>query len=393
MEMNIYENLVVTRFNFQDKPDHLELTYNGLIPDELTDDFTKHVSGYIVRRLSETNQTNVRFFLSGEGLPLNPLLFSSQIVRCLVEDFKVPHHCFMISSGAAPTLTNILYYNRHVKTYDLERIKILFWNGYENSASRVQLFRVQPTYDPYYDKFDTTPRIKEKLFLSYNRNTSRIHRLYLGAEVIRRNLLDRAFFSLYLGGVNPDDITDIAGEIDYHWLHAHNYIPKSYKHIRQTLVDNIGLFPIRLNLRETDLQPFHIDDDLHYYNNSYFSVVTETKFFADVAGVYDTQLDCHLFSEKTYKPILGKHPFIHLGIPGSLRVLRESGYRTFHPFIDETYDTVENDEARLETIMDEIERLSKFTDDQWLEWQRNVQSIVEHNFNVLKDYRPTCLTY
>lgn len=150
---------------------------------------------------------------------------------------------------------------------------------------------------------------------------------------------------------------------------------------------------MRLNLSTAEQQPFHIDNDLHYYNNSYFSVVTETKFFADVDGVYDTQLDCHLFSEKTYKPILGKHPFIFMGMSGSLHVLRDSGYKTFHPFIDETYDTVENDEARLEAILDEIERLSNFTDKQWLEWQQNVQSIVEHNFNVLKDHRPTFLTY
>lgn len=391
--MNLHEQLIIDRFMFQDKPDHLELTYNGLTPAELTDDFTNHISGYLVRRLSDTNQTEIRFFLSGEGLPLNPLLFTTKIVRCLVESYKVPYHYLIIESGAAPTLTNILYYNRHIKKYDLERIKIRFWNGYENSASKVQLFRVQPTYDPYYDKFDTTPRIKEKLFLSYNRNASRIHRLYLAAEVIRRNLLDRAFFSLYLGGVNPDELSNIAGELDYHWIHIHHYIPKSCDRIRQTLDDNIGLFPLRLNLSTAEQQPFHIDNDLHYYNNSYFSVVTETKFFADVDGVYDTQLDCHLFSEKTYKPILGKHPFIFMGMSGSLHVLRDSGYKTFHPFIDETYDTVENDEARLEAILDEIERLSNFTDKQWLEWQQNVQSIVEHNFNVLKDHRPTFLTY
>lgn len=384
--------LVLDKLIFRDCPDHLYLEYNGLAPEHFKEDDAELLAGYIAARLLETNQTDVRFSISGEGLPLNTLLMTTMIVRLLVKEYRIPHRAFMIESGAAPTLTNILFYKRHCKTHDLERIKIRFWNSYENSASQVQLHRNKQIPDPYYDKFDTTPRIKQKLFLSYNRNTSRIHRLYLTAEVIRRNLLDRTFFSMYLGGVTPVESHNITSELDYHWKNIHHFIPNSCDRIRQTLDDNIDLFPMRLNLY-TDEQPFHIDDDLHYYNHSYFSVVTETKFFADAAGIHDTQLDCILFSEKTYKPILGKHPFIFMGFPGSLRVLRESGYRTFHPWIDETYDTVENDEARLETIMDEIERLSKFTDDQWLEWQTSVKSIVEHNFNVLKEHRLTYLIY
>lgn len=383
--------LILDKMLFIDTIDHLHVEYNGLSPLDLDDAGVSLLSDYIVSRLVETNQTFLLFNLAGEGLPLNPLLFTTAIVRCLMLTHHLPKHIFSIDSGAAPSLYNISLYDRHCITHNLELIKIRFWNSYENSASQVQLHRNKRIPDPYYDKFDTTPRIKQKLFLSYNRNSSRIHRLYLTAEVIRRNLLDRAFFSMYLGGVTLEESPNISGELDYHWKNIHHFIPNSCDRIRQTLDDNIDLFPLRLNLY-VDSQPFHIDDDLHYYNNSYFSVVTETKFFADVAGIYDTQLDCILFSEKTYKPILGKHPFIFMGFPGSLRVLRESGYRTFHPYIDETYDTIINDESRLESILDEIERLSNFTDDQWLEWQTSVKSIVEHNFEVLKNHRQTCLT-
>jgi len=395
--MKSFETIVIEKFKFRDSDDALVIEYNGLTPEDLTDDVTKYLAGYINNRLHETKQKNVTFFISGEGIPLNPFLFTTAIVRCLVYEYRIPHYAFVIVSGAVPTLSNIEFYKHHIKKYALEQIKISFWNSFENSASQVQLYRNTSTCDPFYSKFDTTPRIKPKLFLSYNRNASRIHRLYLTAEVVSRNLLDRAFFSMYLGGVSNSKPSIAAGELDYVFKHAALFIPESCNRIRQILDDNIDLFPLRLNLcntpSDTNEQPFHIDNDLHYYNNSYFSVVTETKFFADVDGVYDTQLDCYLFSEKTYKPILGKHPFIYMGMPGSLHVMRDSGYRTFHPYIDETYDTIVNDEYRLEAIIDEIERLSKFTDDQWLEWQTNIQNIVEHNFNVLKEHRPTYLTY
>jgi len=68
------------------------------------------------------------------------------------------------------------------------------------------------------------------------------------------------------------------------------------------------------------------------------------------------------------------------GFTGSLKNLRSFGYKTFHPYIDETYDTIDNDEDRVEAICNEIERLCKLSDTEILEWQRNVEPIILHNY-------------
>ncbi len=76
-----------------------------------------------------------------------------------------------------------------------------------------------------------------------------------------------------------------------------------------------------------------------------------------------------------------------LGFTNSLARMRDIGYQTFHPYINETYDTIENDEERLIAIVNEIERLCNQTDEEWLEFQRHTNVIAEHNFNVLKNHR------
>jgi hypothetical protein len=89
-------------------------------------------------------------------------------------------------------------------------------------------------------------------------------------------------------------------------------------------------------------------------------------------------------TEKTYKVIAAKHPFIVAQRPRVLEVLRAEGYKTFHPYIDESYDLIENDVERLHAIKNEVLRLSTYSDEQWLEFQHNVKPIVDHNFELLK---------
>ena len=89
------------------------------------------------------------------------------------------------------------------------------------------------------------------------------------------------------------------------------------------------------------------------------------------------------FSEKIYKPIVLKHPFILLGRTHSLKVLREHGYKTFSPFIDESYDDIVEDHLRMDAVVRELQRLDNFSENDWLKFQENITEILEHNARVL----------
>ena len=70
---------------------------------------------------------------------------------------------------------------------------------------------------------------------------------------------------------------------------------------------------------------------------SFLYVCTETVYN------YPTEY----LSEKSYKGITCKRPFVILGAPGSLKRLQEFGFKTFDSWWDESYDSILSDQKRL----------------------------------------------
>lgn len=215
--------------------------------------------------------------------------------------------------------------------------------------------------------------VRPKKLLCFNK-IPRGHRVYLTARLLANGLLDKSYYS-FEG--QPNWLDSPYGEPHISWDNSMNEVISNNKH----------RFPIRLNLtadRNNPIDSVHADRE--YYTNSYFSVVNETIFYKKdlKRGLTSNYEDAIFLSEKIFKPIISKHPFILVGVSTSLSVLHEMGYRTFHPFINESYDLEEDDDNRLDMIVKEIERLCAFTDDQWLEWQHQIKCIVEHNFSVIQ---------
>lgn len=226
-----------------------------------------------------------------------------------------------------------------------------------------------------------TVKKKEKLLTCLNR-VIRPHRIWAIAKLLKLSLLDRSYCSFF-----PGNLIHTAEQ----YVQDIDFCAKQLEQLNVSR-DEIDLleshsdkFPLKLNIEPTINKNWADSEDLFLYDNSYFSLVTETYFFK-----YSCSKDSYTFdlentvyhTEKTFKPILMKHPFIIISVPGTLEYLRKLGYRTFHPFINENYDLITDDKTRFETIFLEIERLSKFTDSEWLEWQNNISEIIEYNYNI-----------
>ena len=121
-----------------------------------------------------------------------------------------------------------------------------------------------------------------------------------------------------------------------------------------------------------EIHGLRMENDIPY-KDSMFTIVSETYFFE--------QSKVHYISEKVLKPMIHNHPFILFAKPGILKFLKEKGFKTFHPYIDEIYDEIDDDIERFACISREIERLCSQTDEEKLEWMKNIKPIVEHNFN------------
>lgn len=59
------------------------------------------------------------------------------------------------------------------------------------------------------------------------------------------------------------------------------------------------------------------------------------------------------------------------------------GYKTFSPYIDETYDTLECWE-RIPAIIQEIKKIQMMTPNQKIDWFCGVKEILEYNANVFQ---------
>jgi hypothetical protein len=213
-----------------------------------------------------------------------------------------------------------------------------------------------------------------KKFLNLNRRW-RPHRCSLIALLSARNLLDKGFVSFAPSDddQNWDNMFDLILDINKECCEVVRDIEffKNNKHPLPPLyVDKDDLVE--------DTVTNIIDNTNHFYENSLFSLVTETNFYRNQG------LESILtITEKTFKPIISLHPFLLVSIPGSLSALKELGYKTFHPWINESYDLEQDDALRLKKIVDEVERLSNLNDYEVIEFIKNVKPIVIHNYIVI----------
>jgi hypothetical protein len=115
------------------------------------------------------------------------------------------------------------------------------------------------------------------------------------------------------------------------------------------------------------------------YYNSYLYVVTET-FFEGMAQGENTLF----LSEKIFKPIVFFQPFIVFGRPGTINLLHKLGYKTFGDYIDESYDSIENDKQRLLKAVESIKEFTSLPYGGLTKLMSEMLPIFKHNYEVLK---------
>jgi hypothetical protein len=224
---------------------------------------------------------------------------------------------------------------------------------------------------PIYSK-EYSPGHKEKTFLCFN-NVLRPSRIELLEHMLKHDLVKDSYYS-FIGGSRGT--TTIDGLLD-------TKDAKLYPNIHS----NKNILPLILG---DDWSGDLEITDYAFYENSYFSVVAETLYYPYYAAPNQNYIGhvpafIGLFlTEKTYKPIAMKHPFILLAPQYSLRMLRERGYKTFSPFIDESYDEIANDDLRLKAVVEEVKRLSK---SDLVEFTYQIKDIVEHNEKILRNQK------
>jgi UDPglucose 6-dehydrogenase len=324
----------------------------------------------IMNTVDEQYKNGRRYFIF-EGLsdPIQPPIVNKMhIVVQQINKHYPDAKCFFLTG----CLDGVEVYNKILAEYNWEpQLEVFAGRFFEVGSHRGAKDFTPNIYD--------ATRLRKKNFIALNR-MPRPHRLALVEKLFEYDLIDKGYVSF---GTEPSWDTRTKFIIE----HCKDEFPNIYK--------NIDKLPLDINIATTRENPADIwIQDVEFFEESYFSVVTETVYFTgpQTSMLGDSSSTSIFPSEKIYKPIAMLQPFILASTPGFLSALRKCGYKTFHPYINETYDTIEDDNERMTAIVNEIARLCSFTDDEWKEWMQNIKPIVEYNKNYWfnnDDYRVT----
>jgi hypothetical protein len=318
------------------------------------------------------NNPNIKvvFAWISEAFPTDLIYFMNRVLKILIEEHGMTFDSFYYQTSANYCERNIKHYHELISLFPyLPRI-LLFNNQWEYMQACQTREAPRLVHNPGPER--------EKKFLCLN-GQPRPHRKVLLAQLEYKNLFDQGHVSAV--------------------FHFHN---DPWEPIIEKLFPNIGegsiqvlnsmrpRFPINLTLGSDNMHQLSVDD-FYLYQSSLFSVVAETLFTDDLnlllkdKTYQNTMLSfpSTFTTEKIWKPIRAEHPFIALTTPYFLEHFRELGYKTFHPYINESYDLIEDPELRLIAVVQEIDRLCHMSDTETVKWLSKVQSITKFNFEKL----------
>jgi len=279
-------------------------------------DYFSLMSPIVLEKLRNRSLKILFYYHEGD----NPKDIKNRLESLLV-DHQLPKDCYLFVSAnsAAKELNNFYYFSDHE-----------FFFHYINR-------RQTP---PEISNFE-----KRYQFTALNR-THKWWRASVMTDLLESKLLENSLWS-YNSTVECDDQEE-NNPIEL-------YIKQGWKSATHAFV-NAG--PYFCDHLDHTTHNDHRSTPSFLYTDSYCNLVLETHFDADGSGGT-------FLTEKTYKCLKYAQPFVIIGPPGSLKMLREHGYRVFDDMIDNRYDEITNNTQRWLAIKQCIQDIAKQNMHQW----------------------------
>ena len=128
------------------------------------------------------------------------------------------------------------------------------------------------------------------------------------------------------------------------------------------------------------------DSKATYFNASFLE-----KSFVYVITETVSEYPYPYFSEKTWRAILCKMPFMIVGSQHSLKQLKEFGFKTFDKWWDESYDNLLTTKERISHIVKNLEILSKLSLNGLTQIKKSMIPVLHHNYEHIKTFKNTDL--
>ncbi len=216
-----------------------------------------------------------------------------------------------------------------------------------------------------------TKRKLTKKYITFNRLTSagRIYRSLLVANLQRDGVLDQGYVSY--NDVCPENNCNYQQNLKQ--ARDAGLIDDTVYHQACNNIKSINL-PLRIDYKDQAQIPNHsfVLSAVPETQESFCYLVTETCFW---------ETKKHL-TEKIFKPIVSRMPFILAGPAHNLKYLRSYGFKTFSRWWDESYDDIEDPIARLEAIQSIINKICSLSLIELESLLTEMEPVLDYNYNL-----------
>jgi hypothetical protein len=198
-------------------------------------------------------------------------------------------------------------------------------------------------------------------FITFNRiiNNDRSYRIYFVSLLKEQGLLSHGQVSFNVTDNLFDDWQDeVADPNSKLSANAKQHIEHHLTDISKLVIDQPEL-------------PGSASADIPRDVDAFWNVVTETVFYYD---------KLHL-TEKIFKPIVSKQPFMLLAAPGNLAYLKSYGFKTFDSVIDESYDLIQDNDLRTEAVVRQLHWYCNLTPGEKTDIIQQLEPIIDYNFH------------
>jgi len=254
------------------------------------------------------------------------------------------------------------YYEKHPES----KVKIynghLFIRGYVDQIKEFPCVGNLGYVCELFKEEDLNPTILRKnKFICPNRTMEKPQRAIMGYFALKYNLLKEGMFTF----IQKTSKNRLKSAIEQVYNDTNENINKYTSELEELLPyeedTNILTIEQKSNFGSKN-------NKKSWYSDSYFHLVTETFFGPNV-----------FLSEKIFKPVSNLQPFIVFGDYLTLAELRKLGFKTFEPFIDESYDLEKNPKKRILLLEKELLKLKNMTIEEIHNWYYSIVDILLYN--------------
>jgi len=203
---------------------------------------------------------------------------------------------------------------------------------------------------------------KKKFFLSYNKNTTKTFRIQLILWLIKNELIDDSYVSILIKNDNFNikeleskevELIDLAEYYSKFNKLGFNVLDWDYPNIKNDVFSNF-LYTTK-----------------SHYSETYFNIITETSFENNSLNL----------TEKSFKALANCHPFLIIGDCKSNEYLRTLGFEPYNDLIDYEFDSIVDNQKRLNNVLGEIRKIHLKGEKYILSWYKNNIEKIKKNRN------------